>query len=91
VTVTLHNPSSNLAFSVRLKVNKGLSHRVSREGQIDDEILPVLWDDNYFELLPGETRQVSATFRAPEKNFRPSLQVEGWNVKPKEVTVQKQS
>jgi len=87
-TITLHNPSSSLAFAVRLKINKGSSHRVSREGQLDDEILPVLWDDNYFELLPGETRKVSATFRAPEKNFRPSLQVEGWNVYPKEVGIQ---
>jgi len=84
----LHNPSSNLAFAVRLKVNKGSSHRVSREAQADEEILPVLWNDNYFELLPGQTREVSATFRAPEKTFRPSLQVEGWNVRSKAIGIQ---
>lgn len=87
-TVMLHNPSANLAFAVRLKVNRSSSHRVSREGQIDEEILPVLWEDNYFELLPGETREVTATFRAPEKNFRPSVEVEGWNVPAKDVSIQ---
>jgi hypothetical protein len=25
------------------------------------ELLPVLWDDNYFSLLPGERRTVGAT------------------------------
>ena len=29
----------------------------------ENEILPVLWQDNYFALLPGETRQVTATYR----------------------------
>src|SRR5215469_3564420 len=42
-TVTLHNPSSTLAFAVHLKVNRSSNHRVSREAPQDDEILPVLW------------------------------------------------
>jgi exo-1,4-beta-D-glucosaminidase len=79
-TITVHNPTSALAFAVHLKINKNSSHRVSREGSQDDEILPVLWSDNYFALLPGETRQVIATYRAPEKNQVPSVEVEGWNV-----------
>jgi exo-1,4-beta-D-glucosaminidase len=85
--VTLHNPSSALAFAVHLKINKGSSHRVSREGQIDDEILPVFWGDNYFELLPGETREVTATFHTSEKNLQPSLEVEGWNVRAQAVSM----
>ena len=86
VKVTLHNPSTILAFAVRLKINKGSAHRVSREGQTDDEILPVLWEDNYLALLPGETREVSATFRLSEKTSAPNVQVEGWNVRFKEAT-----
>ena len=79
-TVTLSNPSSSLAFAVHLKVNRNSTRRVSREGQQDDEILPVLWTDNYFALLPGETRTVTATYRALAKDAHPSVEVEGWNI-----------
>ena len=83
-TVTIHNPASALAFAVHLKVNRASNQRVSREGQQDDEILPVLWQDNYFALLPGETRQVTATFRNLENgNATPTVEIDGWNVKHK--------
>src|SRR3954447_10042997 len=85
-TVTVHNPSSSLAFAVHLKVTKGGIHRVSREADEDDEILPVLWQDNYFALLPGETRQITATYPMPEKNTAiPNVEIEGWNVNRKTV------
>jgi exo-1,4-beta-D-glucosaminidase len=88
-TVTLHNPTSTLAFAVHLKVNHPSDARVSREGNRDDEILPVLWQDNYFALLPGETRQVTATFRMQESvHTFPIVEVDGWNVKQKIVEVQ---
>ncbi len=55
---------------VRLKVNKA--------GQ---EILPVVWQDNYISLLPGEKREISATYRASELGAaRPVVEVSGWNV-----------
>jgi exo-1,4-beta-D-glucosaminidase len=80
-TVTVHNPSSTLAFAVRLKVDRPGNNRVSREGEEDSEILPVLWDDNYFALLPGESRQVTATYAAdPKSKANPVVEVEGWNV-----------
>jgi exo-1,4-beta-D-glucosaminidase len=70
--VTVENPSKSLAFFVRLKVNKGVG------GQ---EILPVQWQDNYFSLLPGEKREVSATYRASGLGAaRPAVEVSGWNV-----------
>jgi exo-1,4-beta-D-glucosaminidase len=57
---------------VRLKVDKG-SHR--------DEILPVIWQDNYISLLPGEKREVTATYRASELGAsKPVVEVSGWNV-----------
>jgi exo-1,4-beta-D-glucosaminidase len=88
-TVMLHNPSSTLAFAVRLKVNKNSSNRVSRDGEREDEILPVLWQDNYFALLPGETRQVTATYRAGDAGkATPIVEIQGWNVNPKTVAVQ---
>jgi exo-1,4-beta-D-glucosaminidase len=80
-TVTVHNPSSTLAFAVRLKVDRASRHRVDREARRDGEILPVLWEDNYFALLPGETRHVTATYHARDAGkARPSVQIEGWNV-----------
>ena len=70
--VTLENPSKNLAFFVRLKVAKGAR---------GEEILPVVWEDNYISLLPGEKREVTATYRARELGAaRPTVEVSGWNV-----------
>jgi exo-1,4-beta-D-glucosaminidase len=87
--VTVHNPTSTLALAVHLKVNKSSSGRVSREGDADNEILPVLWQDNYFALLPGETRQVIATYRIGDKNKEtPSVEIDGWNVNRKTADIQ---
>jgi exo-1,4-beta-D-glucosaminidase len=88
-TVTVHNPTSTLALAVHLMVNKSSSGHVSREGEEDNEILPVLWQDNYFALLPGETRQVTATYHVGEKSKAiPSVEIEGWNVNHKTADVQ---
>ena len=68
----LENPSKSLAFFVRMKVNK------SKGG---DEILPVIWQDNYISLLPGEKREVTASYRARELGTaQPAVEVSGWNV-----------
>ena len=70
--VTMENPSKSLAFFVRLKVDKGKG---------GDEILPVFWQDNYISLLPGEKREVTATYRAQELGAsQPAVEVSGWNV-----------
>jgi exo-1,4-beta-D-glucosaminidase len=70
--VTLENPSKNLAFFVRLKVDKGAK---------GEEILPVVWEDNYISLLPGEKREVTATYRASELGTaKATVEVSGWNV-----------
>ncbi|HZQ19189.1 MAG TPA: glycoside hydrolase family 2 protein [Terriglobales bacterium] len=70
--VTLENPSKNLAFFVRLKVDKGKG---------GDEILPVLWQDNYVSLLPGEKREISATYHASALGTtKPAVEVSGFNL-----------
>ncbi len=73
-TVTVSNPARWLAFGVRLKVVRDTDR---------EEVLPVLWEDNYFALLPGETRRITAEY-APKDlgKARPVVEVEGWNVKP---------
>ena len=70
--VTLENPTKNLAFFVRLKVDKGAK---------GEEILPVVWEDNYVSLLPGEKREITAMYRASELGgAKPAVEVSGWNV-----------
>ncbi len=73
--VTIENSSKSLAFFVRLKVNR------STDGE---EILPVLWEDNYFALLPGEKREITATYRAADLGgAKAVVEVGGWNVNRK--------
>jgi exo-1,4-beta-D-glucosaminidase len=70
--VTIENPSKNLAFFVRLKVSKGAN---------GEEILPVVWEDNYISLLPGEKREVTATYRTEELGgTKPAVDISGANV-----------
>jgi len=70
--VTVENPNNSLAFFVRLKINKG---------DAEEEILPVIWEDNYISLLPGERRELTATFRSSELGtVKPMIEVGGWNV-----------
>jgi exo-1,4-beta-D-glucosaminidase len=70
--VALENPSKSLAFFVRLKLDKEPG---------GEEILPVIWQDNYISLLPGEKRDLTATYRATELGgAKPVVEVTGWNV-----------
>jgi exo-1,4-beta-D-glucosaminidase len=70
--VTLRNPGRSIAFFMRLQIT-------GRDGQ---EALPVLWEDNYLSLLPGETRVVTATYRVRDLGGAPPhVVVSGWNVR----------
>jgi exo-1,4-beta-D-glucosaminidase len=70
--VTVENPSKSLAFFVHLKVNKGAN---------GEEILPVVWQDNYISLLPGEKRELSATYQTSALGTsKAAVEVTGWNV-----------
>jgi exo-1,4-beta-D-glucosaminidase len=65
--VRLENTGRAPAFFVRLKVTAGAG---------GEEILPVLWEDNYVSLMPGEQREITAR-HAPAP--LPVVEVEGWN------------
>jgi exo-1,4-beta-D-glucosaminidase len=69
--VRLENPSGALAFFIRLKVTAG---------EHGEEVLPVLWEDNYISLLPGEKREIRASY-APEllNGATPVVEAQGWN------------
>jgi len=69
--VVVENPSKYLAFFVRLKL----------KGKGGEEILPVVWQDNYISLLPGEKREITATYRASSLGtVTPAIEASGWNV-----------
>jgi exo-1,4-beta-D-glucosaminidase len=71
-TVKVTNAGSGLAFLVRLKL-------VSGPG--GEEVLPILWSENYFELFPGETREVRASYHLKDLDgAKPAIEVSGWNV-----------
>lgn len=72
-TCNIKNTGNHLAFMVHLAVTKG-------DG--GDEITPAYWDDNYFTLFPGETREIKVRFsKNDQTNSSATLKVDGWNVK----------
>ncbi len=66
--VTVKNTGRALAFQVRLKL---------LDQATGDEILPVFWQDNYFALLPGETRELAVSF--PNGAAGVTVTAEAWN------------
>jgi hypothetical protein len=72
VTVTLHNPSKNIALMAHLQLRRQKS---------GERVLPVFYSDNYISLLPDETRTVAIEAAASNFNGEDALVVfDGWNV-----------
>ena len=68
--VTVKNTGSALAFQVRLKLV---------DAATGDEILPVFWGDNYFELLPGEERAIEVSYPRSAGQGAPRVTAQAWN------------
>jgi exo-1,4-beta-D-glucosaminidase len=75
VRVRLSNSSEDISFFNELRV-------VDADG---NSILPVLWDDNYVSILPGESRELAARFPTEDDVSGARLVVQGWNVGATEV------
>jgi exo-1,4-beta-D-glucosaminidase len=74
--VKVENTGKTLALMTRLRILRGKG---------GPEVLPVFWEDNYFALLPGETRNVTVKIRKSDGNNEPlALAVDGYNVTPYE-------
>jgi exo-1,4-beta-D-glucosaminidase len=72
VRVTLKNSGKVLAFQMCVRIF---------DSTTDHDILPVLWDDNYFEMMPGESRVITATYEASQlQGARPVVELSGWNI-----------
>ena len=65
--VTVRNDGRSLAFMVRLEMKDGGGAA----------LLPALWEDNYFSLLPGESREVRVSY--PKGPGAATLDAAAWN------------
>ena len=73
VKAAVLNPTDKLAFMVYLSV---------KQGNTENAVLPIFWDENYVTLLPGETRTIVGRFHAVDLHgSQPRLEITGWNVK----------
>ena len=71
IHATVENPGKSLAFMVRLRLTNG------KEGE---DVTPVFWDDNYFSLLPGESRQITGKYDLSTLAGKEvGLEISGWN------------
>ncbi|HXN53361.1 MAG TPA: glycoside hydrolase family 2 TIM barrel-domain containing protein [Candidatus Acidoferrum sp.] len=72
VRVSVRNPSGSIAFMVHLRVTKGKG---------GEGLTPIFWSDNYFSLLPGEQKEVSAGYDPSDLDSKaPVIEVDGYNV-----------
>jgi exo-1,4-beta-D-glucosaminidase len=74
LTLKIENKGKSVAFMIHPRVTKGSD---------SSDVTPVLWSDNYFSLLPGETKTVTASYGSSSlAGAKPEVAVEGWNVPP---------
>jgi exo-1,4-beta-D-glucosaminidase len=74
LAVVVENRGNSVAFMVHPRVTRDKG---------GDDLTPIFWSDNYFSLLPGEKKTVTAKFDSSSTDgVAPELVVEGWNVDP---------
>ena len=71
VVISLHNASQQIAFFERVTVAKG---------EHGDEVLPIIYSDNYVTVFPGETVHLEGSFKDAElSGDKPWFHVQGYN------------
>ena len=73
--VHVKNPGKLVGFQVHLRVTNATG----------EDLLPILFEDNYFPLFPGEERTVTAKLESRLVSGTPNVVVEGWNVQPEKI------
>ena len=80
VTIRNRSTSHAVAFFVRADVRRGSRPRSPSPG--DNEVLPILWNDNDITLWPGESETLHASYlRSDLRGRSPVISVGGWNVR----------
>ncbi len=82
-TVKLRNASKTPAIAIKLTPRKdGVSGPFGR-------ILPAFISDNYFSLMPGESKTVTAELHAKDiGEHRVMIEIGGWNIAPQTVSAE---
>ena len=75
-TVTVTNDDKVPAMMLRLK---------ALDPATGDLVLPVLYSDNYFFLMPGESRTLTVKVRKEDCAGKPYLALSGFNVPGKDL------
>jgi hypothetical protein len=71
VTVTLTNPSKDIALMAHLQLRR----------KSGDRVLPVSYSDNYVSLVPGDSKTITIQADSSQFNGEDALVVvDGWNV-----------
>ena len=71
--LTIRNNSKSVAFFMRVEVTKGPD---------GEEVLPVIYNDNYVTLFPSESAIIQASYKVSDlSGQQPGFRVEGYNVK----------
>jgi hypothetical protein len=72
VTVTLHNPGSQVAVMAHLQL---------RRQQSGERVLPVYYSDNYISLISNESKTISIeAAKSDLKGEKALVTVDGWNI-----------
>ena len=69
------NSGADVAQSIQCACVSGSGGGANDAG---DLVAPVLWSDNYIELLPGESRTLTAVL--PSAPSRVEVRLSGWNI-----------
>ena len=71
-TVIITNTGKTVAFQTHLRALKGKS---------GEDILPIIFSDNYVELAPGETRTILCSYANKDaKGAKPFFVTSAWNL-----------
>ena len=89
-TASVTKQKDSLKVHVRLE-NRGTSAAIETkltllESDGRTRILPAYYDDNYFSLLPGETKDIDIQAPASAVKSAPVLGLRGWNI-PEKVLI----
>lgn len=72
LSVTLHNPSSQIALMAHLQLRRKVS---------GERVLPVYYTDNYVSFAPDESRTITIEAAMSDLNGEtPLVVVDGWNI-----------
>lgn len=73
---TLENPSKTIALNIKLNLRNSLNNEI---------ILPAYFSDGYFNLLPGEEKEIKVECQEASVLKNVKITYEGYNIKTKDL------